>query len=176
MESPELMSPRKTESRPRIKLVWNGFDWAIEVLSISCLTVLLLITASNYGLLPDQVPNHFNWYGQPDSWTGRGSVWILPVVAFLLYGALTIINRFPYTFNYPVKITDENALRQYRIATRLIRILKLLSIASLTWINYQIIRVALNQTSGLGTYYLLIFLLTVFGAIGFLIFRSVKLK
>jgi hypothetical protein len=38
---------------------------------------------------------------------------------------MTILNRYPYLFNYPIAINSENALRQYTNSTRMIRYLKL---------------------------------------------------
>jgi hypothetical protein len=38
---------------------------------------------------------------------------------------MTVLNRFPHIFNYTTTITEENALREYTRATRLVRYLKL---------------------------------------------------
>ena len=48
----------------------------------------------------------------------------LPLLAVVLYGFLTVLSRFPHSFNYPVPITPENAGTQYRLAIRLLLVLK----------------------------------------------------
>ena len=41
------------------------------------------------------------------------TIWIMPAVAAIIFAVLTAVSRYPHTFNYPVRITSENARRQY---------------------------------------------------------------
>lgn len=46
---------------------------------------------------------------------------MLPVTSAILFPGMSLVNRAPHIFNYPVRITSENALIQYTNAPRLIR-------------------------------------------------------
>jgi uncharacterized membrane protein len=51
-------------------------------LTPACIAALLIFGAAVYGRLPEQVPSHWNMYGQVDGTTGRlGAVLMLPAIA-----------------------------------------------------------------------------------------------
>lgn len=95
---------------------------AMGILLLGLLWIFVLMTNFN---LPDQIPIHFNLSGTPDGFGARQTLFFLPAVATLLLILLTVINRRPERFNYPVTITAENAAYQYQLASNLIRVLKL---------------------------------------------------
>jgi len=57
-----------------------------SILLISLLFVLLpfLYLASVYGGLPDQIPIHFDWKGNPDGWGPKYLLWFLPTIGIPL--------------------------------------------------------------------------------------------
>jgi uncharacterized membrane protein len=94
------------------------------------LTAIVLLTSFGVALwywpgLPARVPMHFNAAGKVDGWGPKPTVWLLPVIGVVLAVPLTVLSRFPHTFNYPCVITPENAERQYRMARLLLAIVKL---------------------------------------------------
>jgi uncharacterized membrane protein len=111
---------------PRITIKPQPVDLLIELLGMISLCLLFLLPLVYMNRLPDEIPVHFKLSGQPDRYSEKGSLWIFPLVSLFLYAALTAVNRFPHVFNYPVKVTEENAERLYRIGTRTLRILKTL--------------------------------------------------
>ena len=82
------------------------------------------------------------------------------------------IKKIPHTFNYGVKITEENAEAQYRIALRLMHSLNAIIMISFAYINYSTIQIALAKATGLGSAFTPVFLLGIFGVIGFSIYKS----
>lgn len=168
------MSPLDSDRRPRIRPEWTGIDWTLEILAFSLLVMLIATPFCSYDLLPEKIPRHFDAMGQPDAWGNRQMVWSLPIVGLVLYAGLSYINRFPHVFNYPVQLTAENAPRQYRVATRAIRALKLCVVAAFAWINFQTVRIALGESAGLGRYSLLLLIIAVFGVVGYMIYKSLK--
>jgi hypothetical protein len=110
-------------ARPRVPLRFGGFDYALEATG-ALLLALFLIVAAGWRELPERVPIHFGFDGNADAWGNRSSSLLLPLIAVVLYGLLTVLSRFPHSFNYPVPITPENAETQYRLAIRLLLVLK----------------------------------------------------
>ena len=118
------MSYTRNEPRPVIKPTLTIADYVLEGTSLWLLIAICAYAWLVYNSLPETIPTHFNIHGQVDGYGSKWSVFIFPALALVLYIALSILNRFPHVFNYPVAITSENALRQYTLATRLLRIIK----------------------------------------------------
>jgi uncharacterized membrane protein len=151
--------------QPSIKIRHTTFDWITEFIAFSFLIILFAIPLIYYNGLPDRIPVHFNGAGVPDGYGSRSTLWILPLTGAFMYLLFTIIEAFPQIYNFPVKINPENALTQYRLATRLIRILKAVILILFSFISYQTIRTATKNAEGLGKAFLPVFLLITFGVI-----------
>lgn len=159
-----------TTNRPRIQIKKNIFDWTLELITLLIFLLVLAVPIIYYNELPETVPRHFNAAGEPDAYGSKTILWILPLICSLMYVGLTILNRYPHIFNYLDEITEENAERQYRMATKLIRILKLIVTATFCYILFQTVQTALDHQQGLGTYFLPIFIVVMIAIIiGYLV-------
>jgi uncharacterized membrane protein len=148
------MSGEKTGAgRPVLKLRNSAIDWVLEVLAAAALIygIILLIP---YGEIPDRIPRHFGASGEPDAWGGKSLLLWLTGLSALLYGGLTVLNRFPHVFNYPWNITEENALRQYALARSLMNAIKACVTAIFTYIVYGTLQTAYGNAQGLGVGFL----------------------
>lgn len=125
-----------TEKRPRINLSISLADKIIEILSAVLMVSLFIYTFASWSNLPETIPVHFDAKGRPDGFGGRITIFFSPLLMLAIYILLTALNRRPDVFNYPVKITPENAAYQYRTATRMLRMLKLslvIMFGAITW-------------------------------------------
>jgi uncharacterized membrane protein len=163
-------------ARPRIDIKWDGVDWTLEVIGAVGLLLIFGYAASNYHDLPDVIPSHFNASGVADGFSDKILLWILPLIALLLYAALSMVLRYPHVFNYTVEINEENAGRQYRNAVLMMRILKTVIVMTFGYLTYATIQNGLGRMDGLGSWFLPVFLTGTFGTIGVLVYRSFKLR
>lgn len=155
---------RKTgENRPRIMPEMSPADWLLEGFALLTLLGFLGFILYSYPNLPDSVPSHFNGAGKPDDWSSKNSIWFLLAVGVFVYALLTIVSRFPHSFNFPGRITPENAMRQYTLAIRLLRVLKIVIVLLFFFISLSVVQVATGQSTGLGLWFLPVFLSAVFG-------------
>lgn len=140
--------------RPKINIELTPIDWIVEVVNV-CL-LLLLIGLPLYYLpdLPDKIPVHFNAAGEPDRFGGKGSIWFEVFLGVGIYVMMVAVNRFPHIFNYPVQITEQNARKQYTIATRIMRLLNLCCLLIFVYITVKSISVAVGNAVGLGAWFL----------------------
>ena len=53
-----------------------------------------LTVIRSYPALPPVIPMHFDAAGRPDNWGAKGGIWVLPVLASLLYGLFTLLHLF----------------------------------------------------------------------------------
>lgn len=160
--------------RPKLKITWDLMDWVLECMGLACLVLLISTPAYYYADLPDSIPTHFNAAGEADGFSNKSSIWSLPILGWVTYSGMFILNRFPHIFNYPTPITAENAAHQYRIATKLIRSINFLIAGSFWYIVYSSVTTAIGESSGLGTYFLPIFLGVIFGTIGIYLVYALK--
>jgi uncharacterized membrane protein len=164
------------EPRPKLKPEPTNADRLIEAAGWLALAMIWLITIFNFKNLPGTIPTHFNIAGEADNYGNRSTIFFLPALGTLLFIGMTILNRFPHVFNYPVKITTDNALRQYTMATRMIRVLKLSILVLFIMIIYLTTSAALNQSGKLSIWFLPLTLAIVFIPLIFYIIKSFKEK
>lgn len=148
----QFMTPNQPQPRPILRFPLSWVDILLELGAISGLLCCVVIAFLVWPDLRDRVPIHFGISGKPDAWGAKVIILILPVVAFILNTVFIIISRYPHTFNYPVKITPENARKQYLLALSLLKWLKLEIIWLFTLIFWQQMQVALGakETLSLG--------------------------
>jgi len=111
--------------RPRIEMKLTNTDKIFEWIGWWLLGFFWIYVIFNYSSLPDTIPIHYNFKGEVDGYGTKSSIFLLPILGTIIFIGMTILNKYPHVFNYPVKITTENAEKQYVSATRLIRYLKL---------------------------------------------------
>ncbi len=58
----------------------------------------------------------------------------------------------------------------------MIRLLNTLIVFNFSYITYATIKTALGEQSGLGNYFIAVFLISIFGTIGYFIYKLLKVK
>jgi uncharacterized membrane protein len=160
--------------RPKIKLIPSTSDKIVEILGWLILLVLWGWTINHYSALPDTIPTHFNAAGEADGFGSKVSIIALPVIATILFIGLTLLNRYPHIFNYPTAITQDNALKQYTLATRMLRYLKLVLVLVFGGIEFMTIQNATGKAAGLGAWFLPLTLVLVFLPLIYFVVHSLK--
>lgn len=161
----EMNNKISQNNRPRINLKRSYIDWILEFIAFSSLLILIALPIISLKTLPETIPVHFNASGQPDGYGNRSAIFLLPAIGAIMYLLMTVVEAFPHIYNYPVEITPENASVQYRIATRLIRILKTVILITFSFISFQTVKTATGGAAGLGKSFLPVFLLLTFAPI-----------
>lgn len=139
--------------------------WA-TVLSVVGLLLFIVLLFIYWPQLPDSIPVHFNHKGEVDRWGGKATLLILPGVALFTYSMLTMVANWPAQMNYPVRITPENADRQYRLARNLLAVMKTVIVWGTLGLSWLIMETALSTNSNLGPWPAIIFVGAVFAVIG----------
>jgi uncharacterized membrane protein len=164
------------EERPKLNIQLTPIDQIFELLGWGVLLALWIWTGTSYSSLPDTIPTHFNAAGEADGFGTKVSIVGLPLIATLLYIGLTLLNRFPHSFNFPTPITQDNALRQYTNATRMIRYLKLILVVVFAGISFQTIQQANGTGEGLGIWFLPLTLGLIFMPLLYFVIKSFQTK
>ncbi len=148
--------------KPKLNPPLSSVDIIIEALAAICLIYMVTQLIVEYPELDQKVPTHFGANGLPNDWGSKSSLLIFPIVAIVLYAGLTVLNRFPHLFNYPVTITEQNAEKQYQYAKTMLSFLKFTTLGLFLYIQLQSINVAKDIQLGLNTHFLIALIIVLF--------------
>jgi len=163
-------------TRPKIRIKLTTADKVVELIGWFALITIWILVVASYSNLPDTIPIHYNAVGKADGFGNKINILILPLVATILFVGMTIANKFPHIFNYPVKITEENAFRQYTNATRMMRFLKSILVVIFGLIAFKTTQSTSGNSSEPGIWFLPIILCLIFIPLTFFIIKSFREK
>jgi uncharacterized membrane protein len=161
--------------KPVLKLPKTLSERIIETLSILFLVGVYVYIIISWSEIPGRVPTHFNIAGEPDSWGGKWSVLILPIVATFLFKTMFILSKFPHIHNYPVEVTPENAEGIYRASRKMLIVMNFLLTFFLAIGALEMINVAQGK-EGLGMWYMIGFFVSLFGTMGYYMYKMFKIR
>jgi uncharacterized membrane protein len=152
-------------SRPKIILKLSVFDKSIEILTGFLLFFMWAWLLYHYSMLPEKIPTHFNFAGEADGFGNKKDLFILAISATILYILLSILNRFPHIFNYPVEVTEHNAPKLYQLGNQMLRSLKFLTILAMCLVQIFNVNIAKNNEGSLPN-------VIIFGVIGLILIST----
>ena len=155
-----------SSKQPVIHSEPEPYDKLLDRIAFVFLLLQFLIPMVMFSSLDDSIPTRFDSSGEVSSTSSKYTVWILPFVGAFLYGMLWFLNKAPHTFNYPVKITPENAEFHYRKAVRMMRYTNLICMVMFTFIVWSTVAVGAGLASGLNRVIMTILLMLVFVPVG----------
>jgi uncharacterized membrane protein len=166
------MTRNAPNQRPILSARLSPLLIAGELAAAIAILLAVLIIVHFWAVLPDRIPIHFGFSGQPDAWGDKVMIWLLPAVAAIIFMVLAAVSRYPHTFNYPVRITDENAQRQYLLALSLLVWLK----AEVCWLFAFIVRqqilVALGYSQQFSMELVWGIIVLIFGTVGVYLLKA----
>ena len=104
------------KDRPRIKVPYSKKHKIIDVLSLLGIVFLIAGPYLYSFFMNDLIPVNFGDYGKSEAF-------VIPTV-IAVWISLTLLRVTPHFYNMPVKITAENAEKQYKIGVDFIYNLK----------------------------------------------------
>jgi uncharacterized membrane protein len=153
--------------RPKLQLDQSMLEHALGLASIAGILYTTVQLYLVWDHLPTRIPTHFGVSGRPDGWGGKTSLLVLLAVSVGMFLMLTVISRFPHWCNFPWRITEENAERQYRIVKDMLAWMKAELVWLFTYIIWATQQVALQKAEGLSPWFLPAFLLIIFFTTGY---------
>lgn len=109
--------------QPFIEIKKEPLDYFLEYTSLIVLIAIWGFTIYHFNKLPDIIATHFDLNGNPNGFGSKFTIWLLPVIITLVYMLIYVLNRYPHKFNYLTKITEQNAHKQYQLASRMMRVI-----------------------------------------------------
>lgn len=135
------------QPRPKLKLPLTSLEIALEALTLIPLVMNFALLAFYWNTLPKVVATHFDLAGKANGWSAKETLLWIALFALGNYAAMTIISRFPHTFNYVWPITNENAQQQYLLARKFLNILKLEATVLIFFALWNCIQVSVGASA-----------------------------
>lgn len=109
--------------------------------------------------------------GIVDRMAGKGSLWVLMAVGWVMFLALSVVEHFPQIWNTGVQVTPKNQERVYRTLKNMLGTLKLIIAVLFSYLVFQ------SAFGGnLPPQFLPLFLLVTLGSLAFFLVRLIRLK
>ena len=141
-------------NNPTIHIEMRPLFWMTEVLAFLIVLANTGLVLVNYAGLPETIPIHFTATGEPDAYDDKSMLLFMAVAAILLCFILTFLGRLPRLFQYPFKVTEENAKRQYENAAIGLRLINIVVALMFGYTSYATIAISQETMDSLGAWFL----------------------
>lgn len=154
-----------------MKIKNNKYDDIVNITCLLCLIVCSLILYIIWDKIPSQIPGHYNAAGEIDKISDKSSLILTLFFGWLLFTALSVLEKFPQIWNTGVEITEQNKDKVYRILKNMIVATKLL-----TSIVFCLLTLAPITGKNLPAFFLPLYIFLMFGLLAAFIFQLFKAK
>lgn len=146
------------KNQPVLDLPKTAAETWLDVAAWLFVTIGLAVAIGYYPDLPEQIPTHFGPGGEADKSGSKNTIFLLPIVSFVMVAAFVILSKFPHKFNYLNKITPENAESEYRKMRKVLRVVNVLTSLMFTLITWDILQTAKGISAGLSAWFWIVFI------------------
>lgn len=141
-------------NRPKINIPKTKMEWGSDIIGYLSFLGSVVFLIFSWGMLPEEVPAHYNASGEVDRWGSKLELLILPIVGLFTAFLMQVFEKFPETHNYPQRINEENAAEFYLNSRKMVNLLKNICFILFAVILVQSITVALGWSNGFGAWVL----------------------
>ncbi len=103
------MKPSDIIDRWPKRLEYTGLEKMLMALSVAILAATMVCLFMNYGALPAEIPNHYDFNGNVDDVAGKSSLLILAAVDVVCTFVMLMSGHFPGAINVPVSMLKRPA-------------------------------------------------------------------
>ena len=154
-----------------MKIKLDSTNKILEAVSFISLASTILIVGFTIPKLPDIIPCHFDFNGNPNRYGSKNTLWAIVAVSAFIYVLFGVISMFPESFNYPSQKNDKE--KQYKLGAGLMRSLRACILLFITIIAYVIVQSAQTGSAN-GAFWLIGIILVIIA--GNLIWFAVRWK
>lgn len=133
-----------------------------ELLSGTAFLVGAAAVSLHWSELPEIIPVHFNYLGNPDGYGPKGVVLFMLGIFLFTNAMLSFGLNQPHKANVPWKITEENKSETMAMVRNLLLTMKVVVMSMLGYITWAMVQCGLGRMNGLGAWFLPVFLVSMF--------------
>jgi uncharacterized membrane protein len=160
-----------TSYKDYMKIKKNKYNRFADILCLILLVGVIVYLIIAWNRIPDKIPGHYNLAGEIDRFGSKKELLVTPIVGWILYIGMTLIESFPQIWNTGVTVTEENRERVFRVIKNMISTLKL--IISLDFVTLTVNSSLLRP---LPVWLTPVFILLIFGTLIIFVIRLIKVS
>ncbi|BAC14494.1 hypothetical protein [Oceanobacillus iheyensis HTE831] len=159
------------QTNPIIKVPPTRLEVIMHILTYFGIIVMCIYIGTQYSKLPAEIPAHYNFSGEITRMDSKIVVWILPVISVLIIVPISFICKVPYMFNYPLKVTEKNAVKVYKDGRLMMASMNVLIVILFSVLELNIIYDANNPDNQMSNLWINILLISIFIHLFYFIIR-----
>ncbi|WP_088008962.1 DUF1648 domain-containing protein [Indiicoccus explosivorum] len=140
--------------RPKLTIPKTKSEWLWDAVGFSLYFGSLVLLATVWNQLPDEVPVHFNSLGEVDEWGAKYHLLIFPAIGASFIVLMGFFERHPELHNYPARLDGSNAGEFYLISRKLMNQVKNVSLVIFAVILLESVSIAFGWSEGFGVWLL----------------------
>lgn len=148
----------------------------MHVVTYTGLIAMFAYVSIQFAKLPAEIPAHYNFEGEVTRIGSKVELWILPIIVTVLVVPISFLCKFPHTFNYPLKITEENVEKVYTDGRLMMASMNLLIVALFFVLVIKVIHDTRNPNNQMSSWWTNILLIGIFIDLFYFIFRILRHK
>ena len=149
----------------------NKYNVFADIVCLVLLMGVIIYLFVAWGSLTDKVPGHYNAAGEIDRMGSRYELLITPIVGWLMYLGISVVERFPQVWNTGVTVTEENKERVYRVIRNMLSTLKIIMI-----LVFVFLTINSSLSTPLPVWFTPTYIILIFGTLILFIIRLIKVK
>ena len=118
-----------------VKIERSRYDVIVNLGCLILLSATVIYLAVNWKDFPGKISGHYNIMGEVDRWGNKGELLILPIVTWIMYFGMTVLEHYPQNWNTGVAVTQKNTERIYRVLKNMIGTLKFVVVGIFTFLS-----------------------------------------
>lgn len=154
-----------------MKIKKGKLDIILNILCLILLTGTSVFLVVYWNDIPNQVPLHYDFAGKVNRIGSKNEYIVVVAIGWIIYILMTVIERFPGIWNTGIEVTEENREKVYATLLHFISSLKFIIICIFTYLTIKGI-----FSLQLSAWFTPIYLLLIFGDMGYWVFRLLKLR
>lgn len=163
-------------NRPKIKVETTNLHKVIDIVSLILIGFTLVYSVMKYTVLPEMVPIHFDITGKfSGDGAGKNGIFVFILIGVIAFLGFFLLSKFPEKFMYKVEITEKNARRQYSLFKTYMKVVSLLIVTLVSYMQYSVINAIIQGKDTVGMSYMIFGGLILISAIAYTV-RSKQLK
>lgn len=139
--------------RPVVRLKMATLELVVEAVALAGIVANVILFLYYWPKLPDVAAAGIGSAGLSRS-AMFSFVTLLPMI---IYVGATLLGLFPSSFKYPVKITQDNAAREYRLAADMLRVVKAEVVVCMLILEWVFINIAMGEEMTISPPFMVLF-------------------
>ncbi|NLO08491.1 MAG: DUF1648 domain-containing protein [Clostridiales bacterium] len=148
-----------------------NYNRLVDLVCLILLVGVILYLIIMWNSFPDRIPGHYNAAGEIDRMGSKYELFIVPVVAWLMFLGISAIEKYPEVWNTGVTVTEENKGRVYRVIRNMLSTLKIIMVAVFVFLS-----VNSSLSTPLPIWFTPSYIILIFGTLILFIIRLIQVK